>query len=170
LSASSPERPIPAVAVPARAFVRWLRYLKLRLLLGSKLKIGKNVYFGRRVQLRCPEHFTVQDNVIIGSEFITETNAEIGNDVLISTRVAFVGNDHAFSDPERTIFTDGRLPPCTVILEGDNLLGFGTIVVGNVRIGRGCIVGAGSVVVGEVPAGSLASGVPATFRPLPLPW
>ena len=37
-------------------------------------------------------------------------------------------------------------------------------------VGAHCIVGAGSVVIGAVPDGHLASGVPAVVSPLPLPW
>ena len=37
-------------------------------------------------------------------------------------------------------------------------------------IGAYCIVAAGSVVVGTVPDGHLASGVPATVTPMELPW
>ena len=40
----------------------------------------------------------------------------------------------------------------------------------NADVGSHCIVGAGSVVVGAVPDGHLASGVPAVASPLPLPW
>lgn len=37
-------------------------------------------------------------------------------------------------------------------------------------VGAHCIVGAGSVVTGRIPDGSLASGAPAVARSLPLPW
>jgi acetyltransferase-like isoleucine patch superfamily enzyme len=40
----------------------------------------------------------------------------------------------------------------------------------NADVGSHCIVGAGSVVVGQVPDGHMASGVPAVSRVLPLPW
>ena len=40
----------------------------------------------------------------------------------------------------------------------------------NADVGTHCIVGAGSVVVGKVPDGHLASGVPAVATPLDLPW
>lgn len=37
-------------------------------------------------------------------------------------------------------------------------------------VGAHCIVASNSVVVGEVPDGSIASGVPAVIKPLSLPW
>ncbi|HUR51598.1 MAG TPA: acyltransferase [Mycobacteriales bacterium] len=43
-------------------------------------------------------------------------------------------------------------------------------VTRNADIGSHCIVAAGSVVIGTVPDGHMASGVPATCKPMPLPW
>ena len=40
-------------------------------------------------------------------------------------------------------------------------LGFGVIVVDGVTIGKGAAVGAGSVVVQDIPPGAIAMGVPA---------
>jgi acetyltransferase-like isoleucine patch superfamily enzyme len=157
----SPERPIASWLRPLRFAVRLARFTRLKILLGTKLQVGRNVQFGGHVGLRPPEFIRIADNVDIGSWFIAETNLEIGSDVLISTRVACIGNDHSFDDPQKTVFSQGRLPPCTVVIEGDNLIGFGTIIVGNVRLGKGCIVGAGSVVTRSLPANMICAGVPA---------
>lgn len=42
-----------------------------------------------------------------------------------------------------------------------SLIGIGAIVLDRVRVGEGCIIGAGAVVTKDVPARSLAVGVPA---------
>jgi acetyltransferase-like isoleucine patch superfamily enzyme len=89
------------------------------------------------------------------------TNAVIGDDVMISAAVAFVGNDHAFDDPHETIHSQGSLPRSTVRLQGNNLIGYGTIVLGNVTIGRGTIVGAGSLVTNDLPPAVVCVGRPA---------
>ena len=72
-----------------------------------------------------------------------ETALDIGDDVLISSYVGFVGNDHPFDDPTKTVFSQGRATQASIRLDGDNLIGFGTVIVGNVTIGRGAIIGAG---------------------------
>lgn len=159
-----PDRPISRWLVPLRSLLRMLRLMKQKTFLRGKFFFGKNVNFGSHVNLRPPRSVRVGNNVYIGSWFVSETNLEIGSDVLISSRVACVGNDHSFDDPKRTVFNAGRLRPCTVILEGNNLIGFGTIIVGNVRIGKGCIVGAGSVVTRDLPPDTVCVGVPA--RPI----
>ena len=49
-------------------------------------------------------------------------------------------------------------------------LGARSIVLKGVTIGDGAVVGAGSVVVHDVPPGHLAAGNPALVRPLPAKW
>ncbi len=48
-----------------------------------------------------------------------------------------------------------------IILEDDVWLATGVSVMAGVRIGRGTIVAAGSVVTHDLPAGVLAGGIPA---------
>jgi acetyltransferase-like isoleucine patch superfamily enzyme len=123
--------------------------------------MGNNVWFGAAADLHPPDFARFGDNVAVGRDFYLETNLEVGSDVLISSKVSFVGNDHRFDDPTKTVFWTGRLPPTTIHLEGDNLIGFGVIVVGDVRIGRGCVVGTGAVVTKDLPPNSICVGVPA---------
>jgi acetyltransferase-like isoleucine patch superfamily enzyme len=44
---------------------------------------------------------------------------------------------------------------------GNNLLGYGVLVLGNVTIGRGAIVGAGSLVIADLPEDMICVGRPA---------
>lgn len=108
-----------------------------------------------------PDFMRMGANVSLGAGVVVESNVEIGDDTLVSSQVAFVGNDHDFSDPRATVFSGRRLPATTAILEGDHLIGFRCIIVGNVRLGRGCIVGAGSIVTRDLPPYSVCVGAPA---------
>jgi len=141
--------------------IRKLRYLVQKLRLGDKLTAGNNVNFGRRCDFRPPHFMRLGDNVCFGREVIVETNLNIGSDVVISSRVAFVGHDHDFDEPNRSVILSRRLPSNTITLEGDNIIGFGATVLGNVTIGRGCIVGAGSLVTTSLPEHTECTGVPA---------
>ncbi|QHO68807.1 hypothetical protein BHD05_03290 [Marisediminicola antarctica] len=100
----------------------------------------------------------------IGSDFVTHDHVEIGNDVMISSSVSFIGNDHSFDELGMTIQDQKLLPRALVRLEGDNLIGFGTIILGNVTIGQGTIVGAGSLVTRDLPPNTVCVGRPA--RPI----
>lgn len=158
---NKPDRPISKCLHLVRQVVRWSRLALWRVRLRGKMTVGRNVFFGRNCYLAPPSYLTLGDNVAIGSAFHLESNLTIIGDVLISSHVSIVGNDHRFDDPNHSVFWAGRLPPSSVVLEGDNLIGNGVIIVGNVRIGRGSIVGAGSVVTRDMPPNSICYGVPA---------
>jgi acetyltransferase-like isoleucine patch superfamily enzyme len=123
--------------------------------------MGDDVAFGAHAILLAPSLIELGSRVYVGRDFHLESNLVAGDDILISSRVAFVGNDHSFDSADQTVFNQGRSAPATVVLEGDNLIGFGTIIVGTVTIGHGCIVGAGSVVTCDLPPESICAGVPA---------
>lgn len=158
---NQPDRPIPKYLRIIRELVRYKRKFLIRVRLRNRIRWGKNVMFGKKLELRPPEFISIGDNVSIGPWFLAETNVRIGSDVLISSKVSFIGNDHKFDIQNTSIFFSGRLPPSTVILEGDNLIGYGTIIVGNITIGKGCIVGAGSVVTKDLPEYYVCAGIPA---------
>ena len=48
-----------------------------------------------------------------------------------------------------------------VVLEDDVLIGANAVVIEGVRIGKGAVVGAGSIVTKDVPAGAVVVGNPA---------
>ncbi len=160
---SRPDRPIPGRFRFLRSVLRALRILQWRLRLGRKLTLGTNVMVGPRASVFPPGFLRIGDNVAIGSDFRVDCDLIIGSDVLISSRVSIIGNDHRFDDVAETIYWAGRLPPASVVLEGDNLVGFGAIIVAPARIGRGAIVGAGSVVTRDIPPDSVCAGVPARY-------
>jgi acetyltransferase-like isoleucine patch superfamily enzyme len=88
------------------------------------------------------------------------SNLTLGSDVMVSSSVALIGDDHPFDDPTRTIHQHSRNPYASVIIEGDNLIGFGTLIVGDVRIARGAIVGAGSLVTTDLDEAAVYAGRP----------
>src|ERR1700710_2921011 len=117
------DRPLHWYILPARTTVRWLRLISAKLSLGRKLRIGRNSYIGANALLQPPEFLTIGNNVAVGPNFFLQTNLEIGPETLISAHVAAIGNDHSFSDPSTSVFFSPRLPPSTIILEGNNLIG-----------------------------------------------
>lgn len=110
----------------------------------SKLVIGNNV--------------SLNDNVVINAD--CGGTISIGNDVLIGPGTILRAANHAFEDISIPIRHQGHLYGKITI--GDNVwLGAGVIVLPDVDIGTGSIIGAGSVVTKNIPAGSVAVGVPA---------
>jgi chloramphenicol O-acetyltransferase type B len=157
------QRPLGAITSIIRSLVRALRLAALRWKPGqtAKIEVGRNVIIGAGCRILSPTSFRIADRVGIARDFVVETDADIGSGTLISSSVSFVGNDHEISKPGVTVFGGRRMPPAKIILEGDNFVGFGSIVIGNRRIGRGAIIGAGSVVTHDIPPYTIVAGVPA---------
>jgi acetyltransferase-like isoleucine patch superfamily enzyme len=102
---------------------------------------------------------TIADRVYIGSQCVIG-NADIGADVLLGSNVHLLSGQaqHGITDVERPI----RLQPGhfqRISVGEDTWIGNGAIVMANV--GRKCVIGAGSVVVSDIPELSIAAGNPA---------
>ncbi len=161
MTTARPERPISPLLRPIRTAVRSWRLATMRIRLGRRLTVGHNVMIGPSSRLLPPDYLRIGDHVGIGAEFHVEANLVIGSEVLISSRVAIIGRDHPFTDRNTSVYWAGRDEPGLVVIEGDNLIGYGVILIAPAHVGRGCIVGAGAVVVGDLPPDTVCVGVPA---------
>lgn len=135
------------------------------------INAGHGLHIGEGTRLWAPHHIHIGENVYIGKQVFIEANCSIGNNVLIANRVAVVGrHDHDFRQigvPVR--FADwvgSQKKPSPYLkaeatIEDDVWIGYGTIVLTDIRIGKGSIVAAGSVVTRSIPPYSIAAGVPA---------
>jgi maltose O-acetyltransferase len=81
----------------------------------------------------------------------------IGERALVGPRVQLIAADHPRAAAQRATGLESAAP---VTIEDDVWVGAGAIVLPGVTVGRGSIVGAGSVVTREVPAGVVAAGNP----------
>lgn len=88
---------------------------------------------------------------------------QIGANVEIAPNCAFYPYDHGIA-PEKPIRDQPLQTKGPIIVGDDAWLGVGTIVLSGARIGKGAVIGAGSVVTGDIPDGAIAFGVPARVR------
>jgi acetyltransferase-like isoleucine patch superfamily enzyme len=84
----------------------------------------------------------------------------IGNSVQIAPNCAFYPYDHGYL-PTEPISKQPLKTKGGIIIEDDVWLGFGVIVLDGVKIGKGAVIGAGSVVTQDIPERAIASGMPA---------
>ena len=92
-----------------------------------------------------------------GCKFVDGGTIRFGNDVLVGPGCTFVTVNHAL-DPERRLAGVMQCKPITV---GDNVwFGAEVTVCPGVSIGDHCVIGAGSVVVKDIPPYSMAAGNP----------
>lgn len=158
---NAPDRPIPPSLRAVRSVVRSIRAVCLNARCPGALKVGSEFAIGKRAAILSPNYFRAGDRVKIGQDFLCEADVDAGDNILISSRVSLIGNDHSIVDPNLDIYHSARLSPAKISLHGDNLIGHGTIVLGSVTIGYGTIVGAGSLVTRDLPPQSICVGRPA---------
>jgi len=138
------------------------RYIRL----GAQTIIGPHCTLSAGVS---PTHELDRDTVVSigdrcligrGSGVVAHESVEIGDDVFTGHHVYITDANHGYEDPDVPI---GRqfAAPRPVSVGAGSWLGHGSIVLPGARIGRHVVIGAGSVVTGEIPDYSVAVGVPA---------
>jgi maltose O-acetyltransferase len=120
---------------------------------------------GERVEIRPPFFCDYGFNIHIGADSFLNFNCvildtvavTIGERVQVGSAVQILAADHPL-DPEarRSGVESGR----PVAIEDDVWIGAGAILVPGVTIGTGSVIGAGSVVTRDIPAGVVAVGNP----------
>ena len=99
---------------------------------------------------------------IHGSCLHAYASIEIGRMCLIAANCQLIdcgGHDLSFSDIDNRINTRGENHP--IVIEESVWIGANSIILPGVKIGRGSVIGAGSVVTGEIPPLVVAAGNPA---------
>jgi acetyltransferase-like isoleucine patch superfamily enzyme len=132
----------------------------------GKVTLGRGVHIGLGSIIDSHHGLLIADDVYIGKGCTVECDGSIGSGTMIANRVGLVGRrDHDYRTVGCTIRnapwvgdTDLNSP---LVIEGDCWIGYGAIVLSGVRIGRGAIVAAGSVVVKDVKPYSVVGGSPA---------
>lgn len=128
---------------------------------GRKVTVGRNFSIGGGAHILSPHHFRAGDDVRIGRDLLCEVDATIGDGVLISSRVCLIGNDHVIPPAGTPIYPGGGMPETHIEIMGDNLIGNGVILLGSVAVGHGAVIGAGSLVLHDVPPNTVVAGRPA---------
>jgi maltose O-acetyltransferase len=124
--------------------------------------MGKYVYIMKGCYLMSPAGIEIGHHVSINHHATLSGQGRlvIGNYVLIGPNCNVLTSNHGFSDWKKPILIQSVcVGPITI--EDDVWLGANVVVLPNVKIGRGAIVGANAVVTKDVEAYSIVGGVPA---------
>jgi acetyltransferase-like isoleucine patch superfamily enzyme len=105
---------------------------------------------------------TIGDRCLIGrgSGIVGHFSVEIGNDVWTGHNVYITDQNHGYEDVSRPISQQTQ-PERAVRIGDGSWLGFGSVVLPGVTIGRHVVVGANSVVTSDIPDFCVAVGAPA---------
>lgn len=147
------------------------RNLWLRKVTWRRYNIGKGFHAGRNVVLWAKHELSIGVNCYIGRESQIECDSQIGNNVIMANRVAFVGRyDHNYlqvGTPTRLAREirdddyDWKGIGLKVVVEDDVWIGYGAIILSGVTLSEGCIVASGSVVTKDVAPYTIVGGNPA---------
>lgn len=86
----------------------------------------------------------------------------IGNDVLIAANCTLAPVNHSFHDRNFLIREQGFGPSRGgIVIEDDVWIGANCVILDGAVLRKGCVVGAGSLVRGELPPYSICRGTPA---------
>jgi acetyltransferase-like isoleucine patch superfamily enzyme len=106
---------------------------------GARIQIGKN-------------------SGATGSSIIAAKSITIGNNVLIGAYCTIIDNDFHNIDPKKRSSNNVAEKP--VVIQDNVFLGFNCHVLKGVTIGENAVIGAGSVVISNIPPNSIAIGNP----------
>jgi acetyltransferase-like isoleucine patch superfamily enzyme len=134
-----------------------------------QVRIGDNVIIGEDCWLNVNDRTAESPGIVIGNHsfigrrnfFTSGRRLQIGAYCLTGLDCHFLGSDHVHASPFAPYVSTGST--CDGIIEvGPNCwFGASVIVLKNVRIGCGSIIGAGAVVTRDIPPFSIAAGTPA---------
>jgi acetyltransferase-like isoleucine patch superfamily enzyme len=84
---------------------------------------------------------------------------EIGRKCMIGPNCYITDGDHS-TEPGRSV-QEQPMHTAPVIIEDEVWIGSRVVVLPGVRIGKGAVIGAGSIVTRSIPSNAIAFGVPA---------
>lgn len=149
------------------------------------IKTGSNIYIGKGCSLKGKQRIILGDYVTIrpytqiwsgggtieigkGTEigercrFSIANSLEIGEKVLLSPNVYITDCDHDYRDINRPIIDQGIVQNGQRVSIGDgSYIGINSVIVGNVKIGKHCVIGANLVVTKDVQDYCVVAGIPA---------
>jgi acetyltransferase-like isoleucine patch superfamily enzyme len=127
------------------------------------IAIASGVFVGRNTILSCKNgDIVIGDHANLGfnCEIFSASRVRVGKHILMAAYTYLVGGDHLYDRTDIPVLQQGRT--ARGIDVGDGVwLGTHVVVTDGSTIGREAIIGAGAVVVGEIPEFAIAAGIPA---------
>lgn len=104
----------------------------------------------------------IGDNVgISGSTITVSSSITIGNNVRIGSGCLILDNDAHQLKMEDRLNNTGMINIAPIVIEDNVFIGARSIILKGVHIGKGAVVGAGSVVSSNIPDNAIVAGNPA---------
>ena len=148
----------PTQPMPGWRFGYWLRRLLIQRI---AKQCGRDVIVKRRAYIGSATHLVIGDRTQLGHGARIDHDVTLGSDVMMGPDVVIMSNSHAFERLDIPMIAQGAAPRRPVVIGDDVWIGTRVVILPGVKVGRGAIIGAGSVVTKDVPEYAIVGGVPA---------
>jgi acetyltransferase-like isoleucine patch superfamily enzyme len=133
-----------------------------RIAIGSRVYVGAGSWLQALGEGAAPAIEIGDGTSIAGHCVISATQSvRLGERVLLARGIYISDHIHAYEDTTRAVIDQGIAKVAPVEIGDGAWLGENVVVAPGVTIGTGAVIGGNAVVVEDVPAHSLAVGVPA---------
>lgn len=141
----------------------------------TTLKLGNNCYIGRLVELGPGSTIEIGDYTSLQDRCIFVGDVKVGRYCLFSLNVLISSGRHQFDRfPHLLIRDQDEISSATepsqelsnknqVVIEDDCWIGVNVVIMPGVRVGKGAVIGANSVVTKDVFPYCVVAGAPAVF-------
>lgn len=120
----------------------------------NKNYFEENIYIGNGKQIAIGEYCHINENVFI-------QGATIGNHVMIAPNVSILNSTHNYDNIDLPMIMQGEQKDLNPTIEDDVWIGRNVVIMPNIKVGRGSVIGSGAVVTKDVEPYSIVGGVPA---------
>jgi acetyltransferase-like isoleucine patch superfamily enzyme len=144
--------------------VKFEDYAEIHGLCSKGLIFGDSVTISRGVMIRPSSYYggdlgvglTMGEHSSIGPYGYVGCSGKItiGKNVMFGPKCSLFAENHNFSDTEASIKGQG-VNQKGIVIEDDCWIGSNVIILDGVTIGRGSVIGAGTLITKDVPAGSI---------------
>ena len=144
--------------------VKFEDYSEIHGLCSEGLNFGDYVTISRGVMIRASSYYggdygiglTIGEHSSIGPYGYVGCSGRItiGKNVMFGPKCSLFAENHVFSDKQRSIKSQG-VQQKGITIEDDCWIGSNVTILDGVIIGKGSVIGAGTLVTKDVPAGSV---------------
>jgi acetyltransferase-like isoleucine patch superfamily enzyme len=134
----------------------------------ERIALGSNVFVGAGSWLQVLDdagggRISLGDETSMSGFCVISSavSVTLGESVLLARNVYIADHGHAFADDDVAVLDQGLAEVAPVEIAAGAWLGQNVVVCPGVRIGRGAVIGANSVVLDDVPDRAVAVGAPA---------
>lgn len=136
---------------------------------GESVRLGNDVTIWRHARIEALNTQRNNTRIEIGDGTVIQPyvhigaidSIRIGRGVLMASHVYITDHDHDFRNPQEPVIENSRVLAASVSIGDYVWLGEQVMVLKGVTIGARAVIGAGSIVTHDIPAGSIAVGAPA---------